>query len=106
MLSKVIFFIFISSSTCFLLVPKFLDQDDIEVSKSSLVDCGDDTSSFHVTDATLKPDPLLFPGNLTITATTKVLKDLPEKDVEMRVNLKRVSFPPLAVPCVNNMGSW
>ena len=107
MLFKVFLLLLVSSAHCFILEPfqPFFNSGEIEVTKSKISDCGDESSSFHVTEATLWPDPLLFPGNLSISVTTKVLRDLPDKDVMMKTTLKK-AFPPITVPCVNNVGSW
>lgn len=106
MLSKIVLLLLICSANCFSLKPikKFLESKEIEVTQSKIADCGDGESAFHMTNAVLLPDPMLFPGNVSLTATIKVLEDLPD-DLKMKVTLKK-TFPPINVPCVNNFGSW
>ena len=82
-----------------------LNNKEVIFYQSKVVDCGDDKSVFHLTDARLLPDPMVFPGNSSLSATLKVLQDMPEKDLLMKVTLKK-AFPPIDVPCINNFGSW
>lgn len=106
MLSKIVLLLLICSGNCFSLKPiqKFLESEEIGVTQSEISDCGDGTPAFHMTNAKLLPDPILFPGNVSLTATIKVLQDLPD-DLKMKVTLKK-AYPPVNVPCVNNFGSW
>lgn len=108
MLSKIVFLFLVYSVSCFNFKPRveqFLESNEIQVTQAKVSDCGDDSSAFHLADGKLIPDPLVFPGNASLFATLKVLQDMPEKDVSLKVVLKK-DFPPITVPCTNNFGSW
>ncbi|GFT90034.1 uncharacterized protein NPIL_86691 [Nephila pilipes] len=69
-------------------------------------DCGDKNKSIAMKYGSVKPDPIGYPGNLTLNVSMDVLKDLPASDFQMKMCLMKLEPRKRKVPCLQGIGSW
>ncbi|CAL1287327.1 unnamed protein product [Larinioides sclopetarius] len=72
---------------------------------ATFTDCGGADKSVAFKDGSVKPDPIQYPGNLSMSVTMDVLKDLPASNFEMRLNLIKLDPRRMNVPCLESIGS-
>ncbi|GBL96505.1 hypothetical protein AVEN_229947-1 [Araneus ventricosus] len=72
---------------------------------ATFADCGGADKSIAFKDGSVKPDPVQYPGNLSMTVAMEVLKTLPASDFEMKLDLIKLDPRRMSVPCLDNIGS-
>ncbi|XP_055927794.1 ganglioside GM2 activator-like isoform X2 [Argiope bruennichi] len=91
------------SVTCFLciglLVPVYVHGT------ATFADCGGPDKSIDIKEGSVKPDPILYPGNVSMTVAMDILKDLPASGLEMKMDLIKLDPRKMNVPCLDNIGS-
>ncbi|GAB1601740.1 ganglioside GM2 activator-like [Argonauta hians] len=68
-------------------------------------DCGNSTSTFKIKGLTLGPDPLVFPGTLTVGFALDLTDDFVDSlsgSVEM---YRKLGASYIKIPCIGNIGS-
>ena len=68
-------------------------------------DCGKQDKSMDINYADIKPDPVIYPGNVSISVNITVLRDLPDSNLILSLLLEKLEPFPMKVPCFQNMGS-
>ncbi|GFT34834.1 uncharacterized protein NPIL_494211 [Nephila pilipes] len=68
-------------------------------------DCGDANKKLVMKDGSVKPDPIHYPGNLTMNVSMVVLKDLPAANFQMKMSLMKLEPRRMKVPCLQDIGS-
>lgn len=88
---------------------KFFDKWKINrrniITSFKWTDCGNSSSIIVFKDAKVSPDPLRFPGDLSVSANVQIKKDIAEH-LSAKVELwKIIGIFKIRIPCVENVGS-
>ncbi|XP_074599205.1 uncharacterized protein LOC141853688 [Brevipalpus obovatus] len=68
-------------------------------------DCGHDDKSIKINRAGVLPDPIPYPGNLTIDTELEVVRDIPSTGLAARLTLIKLEPERMLVDCINGIGS-
>ncbi|CAL1287326.1 unnamed protein product [Larinioides sclopetarius] len=72
---------------------------------SRFTDCGGADKIITFKDGSVLPDPVQYPGNVTVSVDMEVLKDLPISDLDMKVSLMKLDPIRRNLPCIHGVGS-
>ncbi|GIX97905.1 uncharacterized protein CEXT_389401 [Caerostris extrusa] len=90
------------SVLCFLCVGLLIG---IAHGTATFSDCGGAEKSMTIIAGSVKPDPIQYPGNLSMTVAFNVTKDLPASNFQMALNLTKLNPRVMHVPCMEDIGS-
>ncbi|KFM60578.1 hypothetical protein X975_21288, partial [Stegodyphus mimosarum] len=63
---------------------------DVVLGKATFADCGSANKKVTINSGSVKPDPILYPGNVSVTADVDVTQDLPSAGLKMQLNLTKL----------------
>lgn len=73
--------------------------------KTTFADCGGSSKKITILGGSVNPDPILYPGSVSISAKVSVLEDLPPSGLKMTLKLTKLDPKVMPVPCLKNIGS-
>ena len=74
-------------------------------SATETYDCGKSDKWITLVSADVLPDPVIYPGNVTLVAVFELSHDLPDKDLLMTLNIEKLEPFKMKVPCFKGIGS-
>lgn len=75
------------------------------VKSVDVFDCGKGDKWITLVSADIVPDPVIYPGNVTLIGDFDLSHDLPDHDVLFSLNIKKLQPFPMKVPCLKGIGS-
>jgi hypothetical protein len=74
-------------------------------SAAETYDCGGPDKWITLNSAGILPDPVIYPGNVTLIADFDLAHDLPDHDVILSLQIEKQEPMRMTVPCLKNIGS-
>lgn len=74
------------------------------VRKFSVRNCGSPHDAVRYDELHIRPDPLMFPGNVYVDSAIEVVRDI-EAPIKVEITMKKKVALWVTVPCVNDYGS-
>lgn len=68
-------------------------------------DCGAADKWITLRSANILPDPVIYPGNVTLIAAFDLSHDLPDRDLMLSLKIEKQEPIRMTVPCLKGIGS-